>query len=217
MPRAYPVYDEAYRTAVPLLRDYLRGFSNLHVVGRNGQHRYNNQDHSMLAGMLAARNVAGESHDVWAVNVESEYHEEVRGEAAAGAAATGDRQVPAAAPGVLVEDLVREGFARYDPVALGGAVGIVAGALLLLATATLLLRSGNVVGPNLFLLGNYLYGFSPSWRGAVVGAVEAGAGGFALGWILGRSINWLVGWHEIGIRRRLEYASILDPFGVADR
>jgi hypothetical protein len=51
----------------------------------------------------------------------------------------------------------------------------------------------------------------------VVGAVEAGVGGFALGWILGRSINWLVGRHEIGIRRRLEYASILDPFGAADR
>ena len=78
MPRAYPVYDDGYQAAMPILREYLRGFSNLHVIGRNGQHRYNNQDHSMLTAMLAARNLVGESHDVWAVNVEEEYHEEVR-------------------------------------------------------------------------------------------------------------------------------------------
>jgi protoporphyrinogen oxidase len=232
MPRAYPVYDDAYRTALPLLRDYMLRFENLHVVGRNGQHRYNNQDHSMLAGMLAARNVAGESHDVWAVNVESDYHEEIRRplapeeERGAGArsgavagAGTGarDRQVPEAAPALVLEDLMREAFARYDAVALGGAVGIVAGAGLLIATAALLLRGGPVVGPNLSLLGNYLYGFEPSWRGALVGAAEAGIGGFGLGWLLGHSINWLVDRHEIAIRRRLELAGALDPFGVVDR
>jgi hypothetical protein len=214
MPRAYPVYDDGYQAAMPTLRDYLRTFTNLHVVGRNGQHRYNNQDHSMLAGMLAARNVAGESHDVWAVNVEDEYHEEIRAEV--GGAAGGDRQVPAAAPARLVEDLLREAFARYDAVALGGAVGVVAAVGLLLATVVLLLRGGSVVGPNLSLLGNYLYGFDASWRGAAVGAVEAGAGGFGLGFALGHAINWLVDRHEIGIRRRLEYAAAADPFGVAD-
>ena len=77
MPKAYPVYDDAYKEVLALIRGYLAGFPNLQVIGRNGQHRYNNQDHSMLAGMLAARNVAGETHDVWAVNVEQQYHEEV--------------------------------------------------------------------------------------------------------------------------------------------
>lgn len=65
MPKAYPVYDHAYQSSVHTLREYLTGFSNLYVVGRNGQHRYNNQDHSMLAGMCAARNIAGASLDVW--------------------------------------------------------------------------------------------------------------------------------------------------------
>ncbi|MGB5659637.1 MAG: NAD(P)/FAD-dependent oxidoreductase, partial [Thermoanaerobaculia bacterium] len=77
MPKAYPVYDDAYKEVLALIRGYLAGFPNLQVIGRNGQHRYNNQDHSMVAGMLAARNVAGETHDVWAVNVEQQYHEEV--------------------------------------------------------------------------------------------------------------------------------------------
>jgi protoporphyrinogen oxidase len=215
MARAYPVYDDGYQAAMPVLREYLRGFTNLHVIGRNGQHRYNNQDHSMLAGMLAARNVAGESHDVWSVNVDGDYHEELRADARA--APDGDRQTPGAAPARLVEDLLREAFARYDAVALGAAVGIVAAIGLLLATVVLLLRGGPVVGPNLSLLGNYLYGFDASWRGAAVGAIEAGAGGFGVGVMLGGAINWLVDRHEIGIRRRLEYLTAADPFGSLDQ
>ena len=168
----------------------------------------------MLAGMLAARNVSGETHDVWSVNVEGDYHEEIRGEGRG--AAAGDRQVPSATRARLVEDLLREAFARYDAVALGGAVGAVAAVGLLLATVVLLLRGGSVVGPNLSLLGNYLYGFDASWRGAGIGTLEAGAGGFVLGFLLGHSINWLVDRHEIAIRRRLEYAAVADPFGAVD-
>jgi protoporphyrinogen oxidase len=74
--KAYPVYDRDYRNALTLIRDWVGGFKNLQVIGRNGMHRYNNQDHSMLTGMLAARNIMGESHDLWDVNVERSYHEE---------------------------------------------------------------------------------------------------------------------------------------------
>jgi len=74
-PKAYPVYDEQYREAVDVLSAYIDGFDNLQSVGRNGMHRYNNQDHSMLTAMLAARNVMGEDLDVWNVNVERSYHE----------------------------------------------------------------------------------------------------------------------------------------------
>ena len=75
-PKAYPVYDENYRDAVGTIQAYVETFDNLYSVGRNGMHRYNNQDHSMLTAMLAARNLMGESHDVWNVNVERSYHEE---------------------------------------------------------------------------------------------------------------------------------------------
>ena len=88
-PKAYPVYDENYREAVDTIQRYVESFDNLYSVGRNGMHRYNNQDHSMLTAMLAARNLMGESHDVWNVNVERSYHEEfvakpVAGEPGAG-------------------------------------------------------------------------------------------------------------------------------------
>ena len=75
-PRAYPVYDDTYRTQVDRIRLGLSGLTNLQTVGRNGMHRYNNQDHSMLTGLLAARNVLGERHDLWDVNTERSYYEE---------------------------------------------------------------------------------------------------------------------------------------------
>ncbi|MBW4579544.1 MAG: NAD(P)/FAD-dependent oxidoreductase [Tildeniella nuda ZEHNDER 1965/U140] len=74
-PKAYPVYDAEYRLHLQVLQDYLETFDNLQTVGRNGLHRYNNQDHSMLTAMLAVRNLLGEDHDLWAVNTERSYQE----------------------------------------------------------------------------------------------------------------------------------------------
>jgi protoporphyrinogen oxidase len=76
MPKAYPVYDEGFEAALAVVREYLEGFSNLQVAGRNGMHKYNNQDHSMVTAMLAAQNLLGDHYDVWAVNADDEYHEE---------------------------------------------------------------------------------------------------------------------------------------------
>ena len=77
VPRAYPMYDSHFEGAVETLREYLEGFENLHTCGRNGLHRYNNQDHSMWTAILAALNVAdGARHDVWSVNTEADYLEE---------------------------------------------------------------------------------------------------------------------------------------------
>ena len=75
-PKAYPVYDHEYAEALEVVRNWLDNFPNLQLVGRNGMHRYNNQDHSMLTAMLAVKNILGEKHDLWSVNVEQEYHEE---------------------------------------------------------------------------------------------------------------------------------------------
>ena len=77
VPKAYPVYDEGYAERVDVLRGWLAATApNVHPVGRNGMHRYNNQDHSMLTAMLAVDNiVTGATHDVWTVNVEEDYHE----------------------------------------------------------------------------------------------------------------------------------------------
>jgi protoporphyrinogen oxidase/GT2 family glycosyltransferase len=73
--KAYPVYDGEYRGHLQVIKDYLATITNLQTVGRNGLHRYNNQDHSMLTGLLAARNLLGEKHDIWEVNTERSYYE----------------------------------------------------------------------------------------------------------------------------------------------
>ena len=78
VPRAYPVYDEEYQHSVELIAAWLaKNWPEVIPVGRNGMHRYNNQDHSMLTAMLAIENLENtEKHDLWAVNVDAEYHEE---------------------------------------------------------------------------------------------------------------------------------------------
>ena len=78
MKKAYPIYDRDYAPALEEIREFLATLPNLQLVGRNGMHRYNNQDHSMLTAMLAARNVLGAKHDLWQVNVDEEYHEQGR-------------------------------------------------------------------------------------------------------------------------------------------
>ena len=75
-PKAYPVYDGAYREALDTIAAWIDGLENFQSVGRNGMHRYNNQDHSQLTAMLAVRNILGEDHDLWNVNVERSYHED---------------------------------------------------------------------------------------------------------------------------------------------
>jgi protoporphyrinogen oxidase len=77
MPKAYPMYDNGWHEQVNTVRLYLeKHLSNLQLVGRNGMHRYNNQDHSMMTALCAARNILGASHDLWAINTEPDYHEE---------------------------------------------------------------------------------------------------------------------------------------------
>jgi protoporphyrinogen oxidase len=76
MPKAYPVYDDAYADNVDVLRRWFEEHApNVHPVGRNGMHKYNNQDHSMYTAMLTVENIHGAQHDIWSVNVEEEYHE----------------------------------------------------------------------------------------------------------------------------------------------
>jgi protoporphyrinogen oxidase len=76
VPKAYPIYDADYAERVATIRTWLDGIENLQQVGRNGLHRYNNSDHSMLTAMRAVDNLlAGAHHDIWEVNVESVYHE----------------------------------------------------------------------------------------------------------------------------------------------
>jgi protoporphyrinogen oxidase len=76
-PKTYPIYDEGYQKRVEVIKNYLKGFQNLQTIGRNGLHRYNNQDHSMLSALFAIRNILGEALSVWDINIDDEYHETI--------------------------------------------------------------------------------------------------------------------------------------------
>jgi len=76
MPKAYPVYDATYQRSLAAVREFITSLPNLQLVGRNGMHRYNNQDHSMLTAILASRNILGAKYDLWQVNADSDYAEE---------------------------------------------------------------------------------------------------------------------------------------------
>ncbi len=91
MPKAYPTYDEFYRKNVEVMREWLeQAAPNVHPVGRNGMHKYNNADHSMFTAMLTVQNILGQGeHDIWAVNVEEEYHEESTADAGSASSGTG--------------------------------------------------------------------------------------------------------------------------------
>ena len=76
-PKTYPIYDEGYRERIETIKNYLSRIENLQTMGRNGLHRYNNQDHSMLSAIGAVRNILGEKNSIWDINVDDEYHETI--------------------------------------------------------------------------------------------------------------------------------------------
>jgi hypothetical protein len=169
VPKAYPMYDSEYRDYLETVKDFVGGLENYQTIGRNGLHRYNNQDHAMFTGMLAVRNLtAGEHNDIWSVNTDQEYHEEI----------TSDSEV--------MLDTVRgafaEAFAKLDRVALGFATGTMSGLLLFLATLLLVFKGGVVVGPNLQLLGNFFPGYSVTPLGSLLGLAYGFLAGFLTGW-----------------------------------
>ena len=195
MPKAYPVYDQSYMENVTIIRGYLDTISNLQLIGRNGQHRYNNQDHSMLTGIYAARNLCGERLDIWDINTEGEYHEEGARER------SGERLVPQTVQATDPLTVLRSAFARYDPIAMGVALSAVFGVGLFCLMAPLL--AGSDGDTKLLLLKNYLLGFESTWTGAAVGLLQISIYGFVLGYVMAHMINSLIGWHEQRLFRKL--------------
>ncbi|MEZ5322289.1 MAG: FAD-dependent oxidoreductase [Microthrixaceae bacterium] len=112
MRKAYPHYDETYQRNVDIGREWLAHHaSNVWPVGRNGMHKYNNQDHSMFTAMLTVENICRDAgNDIWEVNVEDEYHEEQTGRFNADNASSGT-----ASPGSSLHT-VRSGTGRDAPI-----------------------------------------------------------------------------------------------------
>ena len=164
----------------------------------------------MLTAMLAVKNVMGESLDLWSVNVEQDYHEEMTKEEEerqrdyAKLHATQPRvPIPLAGEAALEEALTRV-FARTDKLALGGTVGIISGSYLMLATLFLVLKGGDVVGPHMILLGQFFFGYTVTLKGTFVGFFYGFFWGFMLGWTIAYLRNACLGFYLFYLRRRAD-------------
>jgi hypothetical protein len=188
--KAYPVYDSDYQEYLEVMKDFVAGLENFQTVGRNGLHRYNNQDHAMLTGMLAVRNVLeGERNDLWSVNADQEYLEEM--------------EIPQAAETAL-DSAVGEALVRLDRTAFGLSLGTVAGIVLFVATLVLVLKGGPSVGPNLQLLGHFFPGYRVSLGGSFVGLLYGFLIGFICGWSFAFLRNASVFLYVTTVQRRVE-------------
>jgi protoporphyrinogen oxidase len=196
VPKAYPVYDTDYGDYLAVVRQFVDDFENLQTIGRNGLHRYNNQDHAMVTGMLSVRNMMfGESNDLWAVNTDAEYHEEIsEGEPTTVSEALGETL------GLV--------FSKLDRTAFALAVGAVSGVTLFLATAILVLKGGETVGPNLVLLSQYFPGYTVTPVGSLLGLLYGFMAGVAGGWLFALVRNGMMALSSTAIRRRAEWRAL---------
>ena len=211
MPKAYPVYDSTYLNSLNVIRHFLSSVDNLQLVGRNGMHKYNNQDHSMLTAMLAVKNILGANYDLWQVNAEQEYHEEITGkEKELNALSSTQPLVPESVSQSKIDQAIIRAFSRLDKLAFATAVGTVSGLAILLATLILIIKGGEVIGPNLQLLGQYFIGYTVSIEGAFIGFGYSFLWGFLFGWLFAYMRNLLTGLYIYRLKQKSEYSNFKD-------
>jgi protoporphyrinogen oxidase len=194
---AYPIYDSEYKKSLQVIRDYLENFSNLQTVGRSGMHRYNNMDHSMQTGILAAKNCSGESHDLWTVNEEKSYLEEDR-------SIQEISQVP--------EEVLIGAFARMDKLAFATAVGVICGLLVLSSTLWIISRGGDVLNSHLRLLAQYFIGYTVTVKGGFIAFGYSFFWGFLIGWLFAYLRNLFLAIYIYNVKRKAELLSLKDFF-----
>ena len=182
---------------VQVIRNYLENFENLQTIGRSGMHRYNNMDHSMQTGILAAKNCTGENHDLWAINEEKDYLEEDRTRA----------EVPAEQEQVLLGT-----FARMDKLAFATALGTVCGLLVLSATLWIISRGGDVLNSHLRLLAQYFIGYTVTVKGGFIAFGYSFFWGFLFGWLFAYLRNLFLAVYIYNVKRKVELLSLKDFF-----
>jgi protoporphyrinogen oxidase len=194
---AYPVYDSDYKKNLQVIRNYLENFSNLQTIGRSGMHRYNNMDHSMQTGILAAKNCTGESHDLWAINEEKSYLEEDRGA----------QETP-----VIPEKVLIGTFARMDKLAFATAVGAICGLTVLGATLWIISRGGDVLQSHLRLLAQYFIGYTVSVKGGFIAFGYSFFWGFLAFFLFAYLRNLFLAMYIYNVKRKVELLSLKDFF-----
>jgi len=194
MAKAYPIYDSTFQESLDTVHQFLSRFDNFQRIGRNGMHKYNNQDHSMLTGMLAAENILGANHDLSNVNVEQEYHEEI---------------TLAPSEQAALDTLLPTVFSRMDQLGMAIALGSVCGALIFLATLGLMIQGG-VAKHYLQLLNQYFFGYGVTLKGAFIGLSYGFSWGFLFGWLFAYLRNFLMAYYIYRIKREAEMLTFRD-------
>ena len=195
-PGAYPIYDPNYQDHLEVIKSYLANIDNLQTIGRNGMHRYNNMDQSMLVGMLAAQNVLGANHDLWEVNEEKEYLEEKK-----------LKTVPIDSENGFIRT-----FSRMDKLAMATGVGSVSGLLFFLSTIWLVIKGDGIAGLKLQLLNQYFIGYTVTVSGAFMAFGYGFIWGFLFGWLFAYLRNLLLAFFIYRVKKKTEILTLLDFF-----
>jgi protoporphyrinogen oxidase len=191
VPKSYPIYTGEYAAHLRVLHEYVDSLKNFQTIGRNGLHRYNNQDHAMLTGIYAVQNaLLSQKHDLWNVNADQEYHEEI----------------------AAIEMGLAEALRRFDRVAFGAGLGAVCGLGLFLMTIFLVLKGGSNVGANLVLLGQFFPGYKVTLFGSLSGLLYGSIVGFTTGWCMALFRNTAMFLYFSIIRKRVERGFMTDLF-----
>lgn len=190
--KSYPVYDSDYRQHLDVIHAYIDGLENFQTIGRNGLHRYNNQDHAMLTGMYAVRNLLfNEKHNLWVINAEQEYHEEIR-----------EEKKPDLEK--VANEVFAEAFKRMDPLAFGIATALAVGLGLFATTFYLAMNQQLEITWLFWLLGQVLPKYRVTLASSWVGFFYGGLLGFLAGWMLAAIRNGIVRLYVANLRRRAE-------------
>jgi protoporphyrinogen oxidase len=200
MPKSYPIYDSAYMESLDTIRQFLDGINNFQLVGRNGLHKYNNQDHSMLTAMKAAENVMGATHDIWRVNEEQEYHEEI--------GITPEEEA-------MLAKTVSGSLARIDKLGFATALGSISGLFIFFITILSMLKGGEVTNFSLQLLSQYFYGYTITLKGAFIGSAYSFSWGFLFGWLFAYLRNLYIAFFIYRAKKRKEllyFKDFIDHF-----
>ena len=173
--KSYPVWDSTYARHLEEIRKFMNRFENLQTIGRNGLHHYNNQDHSMLTGMYAVRNVLfNAQYDLWKVNAEQTYHEVIQEEV----------EFPEGEIDKVISHAFSRAFPKMDPVAFGAAWGSVLGISLFILVLIVLRNQWAEVGIKIYLLSQFFPGFSISYGGSILGLIYGFIVGYLFGWLI---------------------------------
>jgi protoporphyrinogen oxidase len=198
--KSYPVYNSNYAEHLEVIRNYINSLENFQTIGRNGLHRYNNQDHAMLTGMYAVRNMLFDANiNLWNVNADQEYHEEIK-----------EGQVDEL--GRMLEELFAQAFMKLDPTAFGVSLGLVSGLILTFLAVFTFVNRITPVQDFLWLLSQYLPNYKPTIAGSPLGFLYATTIGFIAGWGFALLRNTVIRFYFSYITRKAEI-QLLEKLG----